>query len=303
VSITQKGYVKRVSESTYRSQGRGGRGVIGQSMRDEDEVKFFLRCHTLSTLLFFSDKGKVYSEKVWQLPDEGRTGRGIPLVNIINIGHDEKVTAVVPVADFADADYCTMATVNGRVKRVEMSEFESVRPSGLIAIKLDDDDQLGWVCLTRGQNDIILVTRNGQALRFAEEEIRPMGRQAMGVIGIRLRAGDKVAAMEMAEPEGYLLVVTEKGFGKRTPLSDYSPTGRATMGVATIDKRAAKSIGRITEARVVKEKDEISLISSGGIVIRLAVAEISVQGRATRGVTIMHLEKGDSVAAMARIPE
>ncbi|MCB2210353.1 DNA gyrase subunit A [bacterium] len=303
VSITQKGYIKRVSEDTYRSQGRGGRGVIGQSMKGEDEVKFFLRCHTLSVLLFFTDKGKVYSEKVWQLPDEGRTGRGIPLFNIINIDPNEKVTAVVPVASFEDADYCTLATVKGRVKRVEMSQFESVRPSGLIAMNLDDDDRLGWVCLTGGEDEIMLITRNGQALRFAETEIRPMGRQAMGVIGIRMRAGDELAALEVVEPEGYLLVVTEKGFGKRTPLDEYSPKGRATMGVATIDKRATKSIGRLKEARVVQEADEVSLISSGGIVIRMAVADISVQGRATRGVTIMHLEDGDSVAAMARIPE
>lgn len=303
VSITQKGYIKRVSESTYRSQGRGGRGVIGQSMKDEDEVKFFLRCHTLSVLLFFTDKGKVYSEKVWQLPDEGRTGRGVQLFNIINIEPNEKVTAVVPVASFEDADYCTLATVKGRVKRVEMSQFESVRPSGLIAMNLDDDDRLGWVCLTSGEDEIMLITRNGQALRFAETEIRPMGRQAMGVIGIRMRAGDELAALEVVEPGGFLLVVSEKGFGKRTPLDEYSPKGRATMGVATIDKRATKDIGRLKEARVVQKADEISLISSGGIVIRMAVADISVQGRATRGVTIMHLEDGDSVAAMARIPE
>jgi DNA gyrase subunit A len=195
-----------------------------------------------------------------------------------------------------------MATIKGRVKRVELSAFESVRPSGLIAIKLDEDDQLGWVCLTSGEDHILLVTRNGQALRFDENEIRPMGRQAMGVIGIRLRGGDRLASMEVAEPNGYLLVVTEKGYGKRTDLSEYTPKGRATMGVATIDKRAIKSIGKITEARVVQNEDEISLISSGGIVIRLAVSEVSIQGRATRGVTIMHLEEGDSVAAMARIP-
>jgi DNA gyrase subunit A len=303
VSLTRKGYVKRVSLTTYRSQGRGGRGVIGQSMRDEDEVQFFLRCHTLSVLLFFTDKGKVYSEKVWQLPDESRTGRGISIVNVINIAPDEKITAVVPVADFEDANYCTMATVSGRVKRVELAEFESVRPSGLIAITLDEDDHLGWVCLTSGEDEIMLVTRNGQALRFSEELVRPMGRQAMGVIGIRTRPGDRLAAMEVVEPEGDLLVVTEKGFGKRTKLSEYSPKGRATMGVATIDKRALKSIGKIAEARVVQKEDEISLISSNGIVIRMPVSDISIQGRATRGVTIMNLEKGDSVAAMARIPE
>jgi len=303
VSLTRKGYVKRVSETTYRSQGRGGRGVIGQSMRDEDEVEFFLRCHTLSTLLFFSDKGKVYSEKVWQLPDERRTGRGISIVNVINIDPSEKITAVVPVADFEEVNYCTMATVGGRVKRVEMSEFESVRPSGLIAINLDEDDQLGWVCLTTGDNEIMLVTRNGQALRFAETEIRAMGRQAMGVIGMRLRPGDRLTALEVVESGGELLVVTEKGFGKRTKLSEYTPKGRATMGLMTIDKRASKSIGKIAEARVVQENDEISLISSQGIVIRMPVADISLQGRATRGVTIMDLGEGDTVAAMARIPE
>ena len=303
VSLTQKGYVKRVSEMTYRSQGRGGRGVIGQSMRDEDEVKFFFRCNTLNHLLFFSDKGKVYAEKVWQLPEEGRTGRGIPLINIINISANEKITAIVPVADFAAANYCTMATVKGRVKRVEMSEFSSVRPSGLIAISLDEDDQLGWVSLTGGKDEVMLITRNGQALRFAEKEIRAMGRQAMGVIGLRLKPGDRLAALEVVEPDGFLLVVTEKGFGKRTRLEEYSPKSRATMGIATIDKRATTVIGKITEARVVQDNDEVSLISSHGIVIRMAVSNISIQGRATRGVTIMHLEKGDSVAALARITE
>jgi DNA gyrase subunit A len=303
VSLTRKGYIKRVSETTYRSQGRGGRGVIGQSMRDEDEVKIFVRCHSLSTMLFFSDKGKVYSEKVWQLPDESRTGRGIPIVNVINIDANEQITAMVPVADFSEVNFCTMATVQGRVKRVEMSEFASVRPPGLIAINLNENDQLGWVCLTNGKNEIMLVTRHGQALRFAETEIRAMGRTAMGVIGIRMRSGDALAGMEVVEPEGYLMVITERGFGKRTQLSEYSSKGRATMGVLTIDKRARKAIGEVIDARVVQEKDEISLISSGGIVIRMAVADISVQGRATRGVTIMNLEKGDSVAAVARIPE
>lgn len=303
VSITQKGYVKRVSEATYRSQGRGGRGVIGQSMRGEDEVKFFLRCHTLSTLLFFSDKGKVYSEKVWQLPEESRTGRGVPILNIINISPGEQITAVVPVADFGAAAYCTMATLKGRVKRVDLSEFQSVRPSGLIAISLEEDDHLGWACLTSGSDEIILVTRNGQALRYPETEIRAMGRQGMGVIGIRTRKGDQLASMQVVEPDSFLLVVTEKGFGKRTPFTEFSPKGRGTMGVATIDKHALESIGHIAEARIVQESDEVSLISSLGIVIRMAVKDISIQGRATRGVRIMQLEEDNVVAALARIPE
>jgi len=185
VSITQRGYVKRVNDKTYRSQSRGGRGVLGQSMREEDEVAFFMRCNTLGTILFFSDKGKVYSERVYQIPDESRQGRGIPLVNIISLDPDERVTAVVPVPDFRKAEYCTLATRQGKMKRVALSEFESVRPSGLVAIKIEEGDHLGWVCLTSGKDEIILVTRHGNALRFNENEIRVMGRTAVGVRGIR----------------------------------------------------------------------------------------------------------------------
>ena len=303
VSITQRGYIKRVTDRTYRSQGRGGRGVIGQSMRGEDEVAFFLRCNTLGTLLFFSDQGKVYSERVYQIPDESRTGRGIPLVNIISLDQNEKITAVVPVNDFKAAEYCTMATVKGRVKRVALAEFESVRPSGLIAIKLVDDDELGWVCLTGGKDDIVLVTRAGQALRYSETQIRPMGRQAMGIKGMKFRPGDGLVAMEVVEPAGFLLVMSEKGFGKRTPLEAYMAKSRAGMGVATINKDALKLKGPLVNALVVQEKDEVTFISSGGIVLRLQVADISVQGRSTRGVTLMDLEEGDSLVAVARISE
>jgi len=302
VSITQRGYVKRVSDNAYRSQGRGGRGVIGQSMRDEDEVAFFLRTNTLGTLLFFSDKGKVYSERVYQLPDESRTGRGIPLVNIIAIDPDERISAVVTVKDFAQAEYCTMATVKGRVKRVSLEEFESVRPSGLIAIKLDEDDQLGWVCLTSGKDDVLLVTKNGMALRYPENQIRPMGRTAMGVTGIRMR-NDELTSLEVVEPGGYLLVLTDKGFGKRTALEEYISKSRGGLGVSTISKTASDRIGKIAAAHVVQSKDEVTLISSGGIVLRLKVDSISVQGRVTRGVTLMDLEEGDSLVAVARITE
>lgn len=302
VSITQRGYVKRVSDNAYRSQGRGGRGVIGQSMRDEDEVAFFLRTNTLGTLLFFSDKGKVYSERVYQLPDESRTGRGIPLVNIIAIDPDERISAVVTVKDFAQAEYCTMATVKGRVKRVALEEFESVRPSGLIAIKLDEDDQLGWVCLTSGKDDVLLVTKNGMALRYPENQIRPMGRTAMGVTGIRMR-NDELTSLEVVEPGGYLLVLTDKGFGKRTALEEYISKSRGGLGVSTISKTASDRIGKIAAAHVVQSKDEVTLISSGGIVLRLKVDSISVQGRVTRGVTLMDLEEGDSLVAVARITE
>ncbi len=302
VSITQRGYIKRVSDNAYRSQGRGGRGVLGQSMRGEDEVAFFLRANTLGTLLFFSDKGKVYSERVYQLPDESRQGRGIPLVNIISMDPEERISAVVAVPDFKLAEYCTMATGKGRVKRVALNEFESVRPSGLIAIKLDEDDKLGWVCLTSGKDDIILVTKNGMALRYPEKQIRPMGRTAMGVSGIKLRE-DSLVSLDVVERDGYLLILTEKGFGKRTPLTEYISKSRGGLGVTTISKNAISRIGKIAMTRVVQTKDEVTLISSGGIVLRLRVEDVSIQGRFTRGVTLMDLEEGDNLAAVARISE
>jgi DNA gyrase subunit A len=302
VSITQRGYIKRVSDNAYRSQGRGGRGVLGQSMRGEDEVAFFLRANTLGTLLFFSDKGKVYSERVYQLPDESRQGRGIPLVNIISMDPEERISAVVAVPDFKLAEYCTMATGKGRVKRVALNEFESVRPSGLIAIKLDEDDKLGWVCLTSGKDDIILVTKNGMALRYPEKQIRPMGRTAMGVSGIKLRE-DSLVSLDVVERDGYLLILTEKGFGKRTLLTEYISKSRGGLGVTTISKNAISRIGKIAMTRVVQTKDEVTLISSGGIVLRLRVEDISIQGRSTRGVTLMDLEEGDNLAAVARISE
>lgn len=301
ISITNRGYIKRVSDQAYRRQGRGGRGVIGQSMRGEDEVSFFVRANTLDTLLFFTDKGKVYSERAFELPEESRQGRGIPLVNIINLEAEENVTAVVAVTDFSQAKFFAMATRLGRIKRVPVSDFQNVRPSGLIAIRLDDKDELGWVSMTSGQEDLILVTREGKALRFKESEVRPTGRTTMGVTGIRLRGKDRVVAMDVVEPNGYLLVITDKGQGKRTPLDEYLAKGRGTLGVTTISQEAREEIGDIAEAKVVQDGEDITLITRAGIVLRTKVSDISIQGRATQGVRIMDLDKGDSLAALARI--
>ncbi len=301
ISITNRGYIKRVSDQAYRRQGRGGRGVIGQSMRGEDEVSFFVRANTLDTILFFTDKGKVYSERAFELPEESRQGRGIPLVNIINLEAEENVTAVVAVTDFSQAKFFAMATRLGRIKRVPVSDFQNVRPSGLIAIRLDDNDELGWVNMTNGHQDLILVTREGKALRFAESEVRPTGRTTMGVTGIRLRGSDRMVAMDVVEPNGYLLVITEKGQGKRTPLDEYLAKGRGTLGVTTISQEARAEIGDIAEARVVQDGEDITLITRAGIVLRTKVSDISIQGRATQGVRIMDLDEGDSLAALARI--
>jgi DNA gyrase subunit A len=302
ISITERGYIKRVSAKTYRAQRRGGRGVKGHTTRDEDEVLMMLPARTLDTILFFSDRGKVYSEKAYQIPDVGRTARGIPIVNILTLGHNETITAAVPVPDFDASEYCTMVTHKGKIKRVALSEFASVRPSGLIAMGLADDDELGWVRPTGDGGEIVIITEQGQALRFSEDEVRPMGRPASGVQGINLREGDQVVGMEVVEPGGDLLVVTVNGHGKRTSLDEYPLKGRATMGVLTLDKNAIPYVGKIAAVRVVQsQEDFITLISANGIVIRTKADAIAQLGRATRGVRIMDLQEGDSVAALARI--
>ncbi len=301
ISITQRGYIKRVMAKSFRLQSRGGRGVTGHATKDEDEILLLVPARTLDTVLFFSDRGKVYSEKAYQIPDADRTGRGIPMVNVLSVDAGETITAAGGGADFSAAQYCMMATRGGRVKRMALSEFASVRPSGLIAINLDDGDELGWARLTHGEDEIILVTELGQALRFAEDEVRAMGRTAGGVTGIRLEDGDYVTSMEVIEPGGDLLLVTTRGYGKRTALSEYPVKGRATGGVHTIDKNSLPKIGTITASRVVQESDDLTIISANGVILRTRVAAISRSGRATRGVLIINLGEGDKVASLARI--
>ncbi len=301
ISFTERGYIKRVAAKAFRAQGRGGRGVKGHATRDEDEVLMLFPARTLDTILFFSDRGKVYSEKAYQIPDADRSARGFPIVNVLSLDPKETITAAVAVPNFKTVEYCTMATRNGRVKRVVMSEFASVRPSGLIAINLDDDDELGWVRLTHGNDEIIFVTERGQALRISEETVRPMGRPAAGMIGIRLRKGDRVAGMEVVEPAGDLLIVTSGGYGKRTPLDSYPAKGRATGGILTIDKKALSKVGLIAATRVVQEADDLTIISGNGVALRTKVKDISQASRATRGVHLMDMQPGDAVASLARI--
>lgn len=301
ITFTQKGYIKRVASNLYRAQGKGGRGVSGQTVREEDEVILLIPARTLHTVLFFSDRGKVYSERVYQIPDANRTDRGIPIVNVLALTPGERITAAVSVPNFAAGSFFSMATLSGKVKRVALSEFSSVRPSGLIAITLEGKDELGWVRLTSGKDDIILVTRKGQALRIPESDIRSMGRQAAGVTGIKFRGNDCLASMDVVEPRGQLLVVTELGYGKRSNLDEYPEKGRATGGVATIAQKNLEKIGEIAAARVVQEEDEVTMISSSGIMLRLKVKDISMSGRATRGFRLMDLGKEDIVASLARI--
>ncbi|MBE0672661.1 MAG: DNA gyrase subunit A [Anaerolineales bacterium] len=301
ISLTERGYIKRVAASAFRSQSRGGRGVMGHTTKDEDEVVMLIPARTLNTMLFFSDKGKVYSEKVYQIPDSDRATKGIPLVNVLSLDPNEKVTAAMAVGEFSSDSFCMLMTGRGRIKRVAMEEFASVRPSGLIAMTLEEGDQLGWARLTSGKDEIIIVTENGQALRFSETKVRSMGRQAAGVQGIKLKKDDAVTSMDVVEKDGALLVITTKGFGKQTPLTDYTAKGRATGGNFTIDPKALKEIGKIAAARVVQKADDLTIMTSNGVTLRLKVKDVKQSGRATRGVHLIKPQEGDEVASVARI--
>jgi len=301
IPITQRGYIKRVPSRVYRAQGRGGRGVIGMSTHDEDEIVYMLSARTLDNLLFFTDKGKVYQEKVYQIPEADRTAKGSLIAGILQLEADEHVTAVLSVPDFEDGRYLMMVTRQGWTKRVILSEFKDVRPSGLIAIRLEDDDELGWVCLTQGQDDVILVTEQGQGIRFSEDDVRPMGRTARGVTAMRLDEGDVIASAEVVEPGADLFIATVKGYGRRTALDEFRSQGRAGKGVRAY--KVSRTTGHIIAARVVNEEDEITMISEGGIVLRTRVKAIPQMGRYSRGVRMIDLKEGDRVASLARLVE
>ncbi|MBI5841599.1 MAG: DNA gyrase subunit A [Chloroflexi bacterium] len=301
ISLTERGYIKRVAAAAFRSQSRGGRGVMGHSTKEEDEVVALIPARSLDTMLFFSDKGKVYSEKVYQIPDADRAAKGIPLVNVLSLDANERVTAAIAVGSFSINTYCMLMTTRGRIKRVSMEEFSSVRPSGLIAMSLEEGDQLGWARVTSGKDEIIIVTQNGQALRFGEDKVRAMGRQAAGVQGIRLKKDDAVTSMDVVDKEGSLLVVTTGGLGKQTPLKEYTPKGRATGGISTIDQKALKEIGKIAAARVVQNADDLTIITANGVTLRLKVKDVKQSGRATKGVHLIKPQEGDYVASVARI--
>ena len=300
IQLTERGYIKRLPVKAFRAQARGGRGVTGMQTREEDAVQYIFSTRTLHHVLFFSDKGKVYHLRAFEVPDADRTAKGVPLVNLITLGEGERITAAVAVPDFDRATYFTMCTRNGRIKRVSAEEFEAVRPSGIIAISLDAGDVLGWVKATRADQHVIVVTQHGQALRFSTRLVRPMGRAAGGVNAIRLEAGDGVTSMEAVVDGGELLVVTTKGFGKRTPLAQYPTKGRATGGVKTLANRIDET-GVIASARVVFPDDEVTIITAGGIALRTAVANIARSSRATKGVKVIALQDGDAVASIARI--
>jgi DNA gyrase subunit A len=311
IAITQRSYVKRWPAEHRRSQGRGGRGTTAITTREEDAVQYLFLADTLDYILYFTNQGRVYQERAFQIPDVSRQSKGVALAGLINLAPEERVTAAVPVPpellEGAGEEepraerFLVMATRKGRVKRTPLQEFTSIRSSGLIALDLEAGDELGWVRLTDGKQEIILVTEKGQAIRFSEEEVRPMGRTAAGVMAIRLEEDDAVVSMEVVEPEHDLLVVTALGYGKRTPLQEYPVQSRYGKGVRTLASDLKKA-GRVAAARVVAEEDEVAIISEEGVVLRTRVAEVPRMGRATRGARVMALKGSDRVASIARVP-
>jgi DNA gyrase subunit A len=301
ISITQRGYIKRTPVSAYRKQGRGGRGLIGMSTRDEDELVHLLHAGTLNHILFFTDQGKVYSERAFEIPQLDRTAKGTSLMAILPLVPNEKVTAALAVHNFEDAEFLTMITRKGRIKRVTLDSFANVRASGLIAINLDQDDSLGWVKMTKGEQDLIVVSQMGQAIRFNEEDVRAVGRAAAGVHAMRLDEGDFLTGADVVRPDCHLLLITEKGYGKRTPLDDFRRQGRYGKGVRAMF--ISDLTGLIVSARIVDEDDEVSFISTGGIILRTAVNLISLQSRHSRGVSVMDLKNSDVIVSVAIVRE
>jgi DNA gyrase subunit A len=299
VTMTRAGYVKTVAASSFRTQARGGRGVQGAKLKEEDLVSQIIHTTAHSYLLFFSTKGRVYRLKAHEVPMKERTAKGTAIVNLLPLQPDERIQAIIDTREFSDDEYLFFATKRGQVKKTTFSEYDKSRRDGFIAINLRDDDELVRVIQTSGSDDIFLVSRNGTTLRFSEEEVRPTGRAAQGVIGMRLRLGDEVVSCDVARDDASILIVTDAGYGKRTRLENFRRAGRGTMGVKGIKLTARR--GYVVAAFMVGLDDEVVLISSTGVTIRLPVREISSQGRDATGVRVMNLEAGQTVASVAPI--
>ncbi len=284
---------------TYKSQRRGGKGIIGLSTREEDFVKNLFVTSTHHFIMFFTNKGRVYRLKAYEIPESGRQAKGTAIVNLLQLDGDEKVTTVIPIQEYKEGLYLVMATKNGLVKKTDLMEYDNIRKGGLAAVSLRENDELIDVKLTDGNQDIILSTVNGMAIRFKETDARPIGRVSQGVKGIELDKGDFVIGMEVCTDNTTLLVVTENGFGKRTELDEYKVQTRGGKGVLTyrITEKTGKSVGML----LVSEEDDIMLISSDGSIIRMKVSEISILGRATQGVTLMRTSEGNNVVSVARM--
>ncbi|MBA3301100.1 MAG: DNA gyrase subunit A, partial [Thermoleophilaceae bacterium] len=303
IAITKSGYIKSLPLATYRKQKRGGVGVTGMDMKDEDYIEHLFVCSSHDFLLFFTNRGKIYRQKVYELPEASRTAKGRALVNVLPLREGEFVQSVLSTRDFSEHSYLVLATRKGQIKKTEFKAYNTpIKADGIIAIKIRDDDELVAVRGTSGEDDIIMVSRSGQASRFNEDKARPMGRDTGGVKGMNVSQKDNcVLAMDIARDDTELLVVTENGYGKRTPIADYPVKGRGTMGVKTIQLTEKK--GGVANALIVREHQELVFISQTGMVQRTSVRGISQQGRPAQGVRVMNLREDDLVSAVALVME
>jgi DNA gyrase subunit A len=302
VTFSHGGYAKAQPLDEYRAQRRGGRGKQAASTKEDDFIERLFVAHSHDYLLCFSDRGRLYWLKVYEVPQGGRSSRGKPIVNMFPLGEGEKITAVVPVKEFDPKHYVFMATAQGTVKKTALDDFSRPRPSGIIAVNLDPGDYLVGVALTDGSYDVMLFSSEGKAVRFHEDEVRPMGRQATGVRGMRLGDGQKVVCMLVANDERQtVLTATENGFGKRTPIAEYTRHGRGGQGLIAI--QASERNGALVGAVLVDDADELMLISTGGVLIRTKVAQIREQGRSTQGVTLISLGEGEKLAGIEPVAE
>ncbi len=300
VALTHFGYIKRMPVDTYRAQRRGGKGITGIQTREEDFVEQLFITSTHNTIMFFTNKGKMYRMKGYEVPEAGRTAKGTAIVNLLQLDGDEKITAVIPVEAFVEGQYLLMATRNGIIKKTKLMEYNTSRKTGLQAITLKEDDELIDVRLTDGERNVVMVTHEGMSITFAESDVKPVGRVSQGVIGIRLDPDDYVVGMEpIYDEKAYLLTITENGFGKRTELNEYRVQTRAGKGVITY--KITPKTGKVVGIKVVKDEDDVMLITDKGIIIRLEVPNISVLGRSTQGVTLMKTNDGGKVVSIAKI--
>ncbi|MCI8444585.1 MAG: DNA gyrase subunit A [Clostridia bacterium] len=298
VALTHFGYIKRMPIDTYRSQRRGGKGITGIATREDDFVKQIFTASTHDTILFFTNKGKLYKLRGYEIPEAGRTAKGTAIVNLLSLDSGEKVSAVIPIQNFADGKYLLMATKNGLIKKTALKEYNTARKTGLQGITLKDEDELIGVRLTDGEDNVVLVTKNGLCITFDEKDVRPIGRVSQGVIGIRLDDDDEVIGMEsvIAGGKATLLAITENGFGKRTELDEYRVQKRGGRGVITY--KITPKTGKLVGVRIATEEDDVMLITDTGTIIRLKVKEVSILGRSTQGVTLMRTNDGGKVVSI-----
>ena len=299
ITLTHFGYIKRMPIDTYKSQNRGGRGISALTTREEDFIKELITTHTHSKLLFFTNKGKVYRLNAYEIPEGKRQAKGTAIVNLLQLGSDEKIATVISLDSDSNQEYLLLATKNGIVKKTKREEFKNINKSGLIAIGLREDDELIGVRATDGNEEVILVTKEGMSIRFDENDIRHMGRTAMGVKGISLNPNDQVVAMNLCSEGNELLVVSENGFGKRTSIDEYRAQIRAGKGIKTYN--IADKTGDIVGAQMVSEDDDMMIINSDGVLIRLRVNEISLFGRVTSGVKLMKTDDEVNIVSIAKI--